>query len=90
MNQTRMGSLIEALMNTAIGLVVSVIANQLVFPQFGFHPSLGENVAISVIYTVISIGRQYVLRRWFNARLQRAARSLAESITVASQTAEKK
>lgn len=77
MNQTRIGSLIEALMNTAIGLCVSVTANYLVFPLFGFHPSLGENVAISCIYTVISIARQYVLRRWFNARLHAAAQRIA-------------
>lgn len=77
MTQTRLGSLIEALFNTCIGLVISVIANQLVFPRFGFHPSLGENVAISSIYTVISIARGYCLRRWFNLRLHRAAERLA-------------
>ncbi len=82
MNQTRLGSLIEALMNTAIGLIISVSANQLVFPQFGFHPSLGENILISLIYTGISIARGYVLRRWFNARLQRAAARIAGVVHV--------
>lgn len=77
MNQTRVGSLIEATINVAIGLAVSIVANQLVFPRFGFHPSLGENVAISVIYTAISIARQYILRRWFNARLHATAQRLA-------------
>lgn len=81
MNQTRLGSLIEAVMNTAIGLVISVIANQIVFPRFGFYPTLGENVAISCIYTVISIARGYALRRWFNARLHRAAQRLAQAAT---------
>lgn len=79
MTQTRLGSLIEALFNTLIGLVVSVIANHLVFPLFGFHPSGAQNVAISLIYTAISICRQYVLRRWFNARLHSAAQRLARS-----------
>lgn len=77
MNQTRLGSLIEALMNVAIGLLVSMVANALVFPRFGFHPTFGENVAITVIYTGISIVRQYILRRWFNARLQAVAQRLA-------------
>lgn len=80
MNQTRLGSLIEALMNVAIGLCVSVIANALVFPRFGFHPSISENVTISIIYTAISIARQYVLRRWFNARLRAAAQRMAGSV----------
>lgn len=77
MNQTRIGSLIEALMNVAIGLVVSTVANALVFPHFGFHPSMAQNVGISLIYTAISIVRQFVLRRWFNARLHAAAQRIA-------------
>lgn len=80
MNQTRIGSLIEALMNVAIGLLVSVAANAIVFPRFGFQPTVGENVTISLIYTAISIARQYVLRRWFNARLQRAAERMARVV----------
>jgi hypothetical protein len=80
MNQTRLGSLIEALMNVAIGLMVSVVANAIVFPRFGFQPTVSENVAISLIYTAISIARQYVLRRWFNARLQRAAARVAKAV----------
>lgn len=80
MTQSRIGSLIEALMNVAIGLLVSVVANAIVFPRFGFQPTVGENVAISLIYTAISIARQYVLRRWFNARLQRAAARMAKAM----------
>jgi membrane associated rhomboid family serine protease len=78
-NQTRLGSLIEALFGVVIGLAVSIVANAVVFPRFGFHPSVGENVSISAIYTAISLTRQYVLRRWFNARLQKAAQRLARS-----------
>lgn len=81
MNQSRLGSLIEAGVNVLIGLAVSMGANPLVFPLFDFHPNTGQNVAISVIYTVISLVRQYILRRWFNARLQRAARRMAERLS---------
>lgn len=77
MNQSRLGSLIETVFNTAIGLGVSVVANQLVFPRFGFYPSLSENITISVIYTVISVARGYCVRRFFNARLHAAAQRLA-------------
>lgn len=81
MTQSRIGSLVEALANIAIGLLVSIVANALVFPAFGFHPSAGENVSISLIYTGISLARQYVLRRWFNARLQRMAERVAKAVT---------
>lgn len=77
MNQTRLESLIESCINVVIGLAISVVANALIFPMFGFNPSGAQNVAISAIYTVISLTRQYVLRRWFNAKLHRAAQKLA-------------
>jgi hypothetical protein len=80
MNQTRLGSFIEALINTAIGLVVSVIANAFVFPLFGFNPTPAQSVSISAIYTGISIVRQYTLRRWFNKRLHAAAMRAASVI----------
>jgi hypothetical protein len=54
-----------------------MVANALVFPLFDFHPSASQNISISLIYTAISIVRQYVLRRWFNARLHLAAHRLA-------------
>lgn len=81
MNQTRLGSLIEACMNTAIGLVINLGAQRVVFPLFGFNPHFGTNLAIAGIFTVISIARGYTLRRWFNARLQRAAARLAKAVS---------
>ncbi len=81
MPQSRLASLIEALCNVIIGLGVSMVANALVFPRFGFYPSLSQNVAITLIYTGISIARQYILRRWFNARLHGVAKAVAARAT---------
>jgi hypothetical protein len=82
MTQTRLGSLIEALINVVIGFSINFVANMLIFPLFGFHISPGANFAMGCIYTGISIARSYVIRRWFNARLhaaaQRAAKALGE------------
>ena len=50
MNQSRLGSLIEAVLNTAIGLVISLFAQRLVFPMFGFGPSFSENLSIAATY----------------------------------------
>lgn len=77
MTQTRLGSLIEALMNVAIGYGVALISQIAIFPLFGIHIPFSSNLAIGAWFTVISLVRSYVLRRWFNARLQRAAASLA-------------
>lgn len=77
MNQTRLGSFIEAWINVAIGFAINFCANLLILPLIGFHISVGQNLFIGVLYTIISVARSYVIRRWFNARLHRAAQRLA-------------
>ncbi|WP_314435901.1 DUF7220 family protein [Massilia timonae] len=80
MTQTRLGSLIEAIINVLIGFGINFTANMLIFPLFGFHITPGANLALGLIYTVISVVRSYAVRRWFNARLQRLASAVATSI----------
>lgn len=77
--QSKRSSALEALFNIAVGLAVSMIANRVVFPAYGFHVSLSANVQITAIYTVISLVRSYCLRRFFNwiGFGRRAARSAA-------------
>ena len=77
MTQTKLGSLIEALMNVAIGFTINFTANLLIFPLFDMHISLSDNFLMGLIYTVISVARSYVIRRWFNNMLHRAANAMA-------------
>ena len=65
MTQSRRLSLVEASTNVAVGYVLAVITQIVVFPWFGIHPSLGENLAIGSIFTGISLLRSYALRRLF-------------------------
>jgi hypothetical protein len=80
MNQTRMGSLIEACINVLIGFWINFFANLLILPLIGFNITVGQNLFIGVLYTVISVARSYVIRRWFNAMLQRAAKRMAQRL----------
>lgn len=64
--QSRLQSFVEALLNVAIGYLVALGAQLLVFPLFGIHIPLASNLAIGGIFTVISIGRGYAVRRLFN------------------------
>lgn len=77
MNQTRLGSLIEAFINVLIGFWINFAANLVILPLFGYTPSLTDNFQIGLLYTVVSIARSYIIRRWFNARLHAAAQRLA-------------
>lgn len=64
--QSRLMSFIESIINVAIGFAVAVTAQALVFPLFGIEVSLSTNLMIGVIFTFISIGRSYCVRRLFN------------------------
>jgi hypothetical protein len=66
MMQSRKMSALEAITSTAIGFGVSLAAGAVVFPAFGWHLTLGENLSVTAIYTVISIVRGYAVRRLFN------------------------
>ena len=73
MTQTRIGSLIEAAVNIVIGFSINFGANLVVLPVFGFAVTAHQAFDIGLLFTVISLARQYVIRRWFNARLHEAA-----------------
>lgn len=75
--QSRLGSLIEAAMNVAIGYIVAVLSQLVIFPWFGLKVPLSDNLLIGAYFTIISLVRSYVLRRWFNHRLQLAANRIA-------------
>ena len=67
MTQTVRGSLAEAWANIAVGFGVNYTANLTILPLFGFHNlNWRSNFVIGLIYTVISLVRSFVLRRWFN------------------------
>lgn len=80
MNQTRLGSLIEAIINVVIGFAINFAANMLIFPLFGFHITARDNLLLGLIYTVISVARSYCIRRWFNAKLHMMAQAAASAI----------
>lgn len=82
MTQTKLGSFIEAWVNVFIGFWINFAANLVILPMFGFEGlTMATNFYIGLAYTVVSVARSYVIRRWFNARLHAAAERLAERVT---------
>jgi hypothetical protein len=65
--QSRWMSLVEAATNIVVGYCLAVLTQVLVFPLFGLRVSLGENLAIGAVFTVVSLIRSFALRRIFNA-----------------------
>ncbi|MGF6862498.1 hypothetical protein ABIE69_003086 [Rhodobacteraceae bacterium MBR-64] len=65
MTQSHRMSLIEAVTNVAVGYVLAVATQIVVFPWFGLHPGLGQNLALGGVFVGISLLRSYALRRLF-------------------------
>lgn len=66
MSQSRIGSVVETVINMVTGFFLSVAVQAVVFPLFGYDLQLHDNMAIVAIFTVVSMVRSYVLRRFFN------------------------
>ena len=64
--QTKLQSFLEASVNIGIGLVIALLTQIIVFPMFGINIPLKDDLLIVLIFTVVSIIRSYVLRRFFN------------------------
>lgn len=71
--QSRRMSLVEQVINIGSGLVLALMVGQIVYPLYGYPVTLRDNLALSVIFTVVSIVRGYVWRRIFNRLNSRKA-----------------
>lgn len=67
MKQSRLMSLVEAVANVLVGYGVAVVTQILIFPIFGLHTTLAQNLKMGAIFTVVSIARSFALRRVFEA-----------------------
>jgi len=65
MKQSRTMSLIESVANVVVGYGVAVVTQILVFPVFGLHTTLAQNLKLGLIFTSISLIRSFTLRRIF-------------------------
>lgn len=80
MNQTKLESLTEVVINVAIGWIFALITQIIAFPLFGIHITMNDQLGISAIFTVVSIVRGYIVRRWFNAGIHRVAVELIKNL----------
>lgn len=71
MKQSRLMSLVEAVANVIVGYSVAVVTQILIFPIFGLHATLAQNLQMGLLFTGVSIIRSFLLRRLFEAILVR-------------------
>ena len=78
MQQSKLDSLIEALLSTFIGFVVSFTANLTLMPMLGIPVSLSQNFILTVAFTFISVARSYLVRRFANKYLSQVRAKMLE------------
>ena len=74
MKQSRLMSLVESVANVIVGYGVAVVTQILIFPIFGLHTTLAQNLKMGAILTIVSIARSFALRRVFEAIRMRSAK----------------
>ena len=67
MKQSRLMSLVESIANVIVGYGVAVVTQILIFPVFGLQTTLGQNLAMGGVFTIVSLARSFLLRRLFEA-----------------------
>ena len=72
--QTKTESFTEASINIVIGYITAIISQLLVFPLFSIEVSLLTNLQIGLYFTLISLARSYLIRRYFNSKSQQKTR----------------
>ena len=54
MKQSRLMSLVESVANVIVGYGVAVVTQILIFPIFGLHTTLAQNLKMGAIFTIVS------------------------------------
>ena len=68
--QTKYQSLIESLTNILVGYLTALLSQVLIFPLFDIDVSFQDNLLIGLYFTIISLLRSYLVRRYFNKRVE--------------------
>ena len=66
--QTKKQSLIETLTSVFVGWLIGVILNLTVLPLFDYNITVVDSLLVSLIFTVISVVRGYLIRRFLIQR----------------------
>jgi membrane protein implicated in regulation of membrane protease activity len=75
LRQSKLESAVEAVLNVGSGFVIALFAWQfIVAPLYGYKVTMLDNLGLTSIFTIISVVRGYVWRRFFERRIRRRLR----------------
>lgn len=64
--QSKKGSFIEACINTFVGFIVTLIFSPPIYWICNVHMTGKSMVGVVILFTILSVLRSYVIRRFFN------------------------
>lgn len=68
--QSKKHSFIEAVSNTIISYWLSILVNVFLFPMLDIEVSFTKNCIIVAVFSIVSIIRNYFIRRYFNSKVK--------------------
>lgn len=69
--QTKLESLKESFTNIILGYITALISQILIFPLFDIYVSFSDNLLIGLYFTLISLLRSFLVRRYYNAKVKK-------------------
>jgi len=58
----------ESMIDVGSGFFLAIIIQLTIFPLFDLHPTIFENFQIAIIFTIVSMTRSALWRRFFRKR----------------------
>ena len=66
--QTKKYSVVESITNTAVGFIISLLIQLIIYPLMNIPVQFHQNIIITCVFTLVSILRGYIIRRLFNIK----------------------
>jgi len=55
----------ESIIDVGSGFILAILIQMFIFPLFGLYPSIFDSMGIALIFTVVSMTRSALWRRYF-------------------------
>jgi len=66
--QSKLNSILESISNTTIGLLTTLMFSPIIYDMVGMAYTYSQLGLVTVLFTILSIVRGYIIRRFFNKK----------------------
>ena len=68
--QTKTHSILESITNTGIGVLTTLIFSPIIYSMIGMEYTYSQLGMATILFTILSIIRGYIVRRFFNNKIK--------------------